>query len=138
MSRRTPCVGREHPERDDEIVTTFCRSVTPGCEGVIGRTRRFVTKVMGEAMAPASEYQPSGGTRSGAGAALVTLLALAACGDDQQHAATRLDTPARGSSAADPAAGVKTPLDGVAPAFGDGVLAELIGDDATARAAYEK
>ncbi|HEY5951777.1 MAG TPA: hypothetical protein VIV40_40055 [Kofleriaceae bacterium] len=63
---------------------------------------------------------------------------MVACGDDQHQAATRLDTPSRGSSAADPATGVKTELDSVAPAFGDGVLAELTGDDAAARASYER
>ncbi|HEY5922398.1 MAG TPA: hypothetical protein VIV11_12040 [Kofleriaceae bacterium] len=109
---------------------------------------------MGEAKAPASGFQPTGGTSSGVGAALSLLLArvlvlgfvpgfllgfvLGGCGDDQQHAAAQLDRPARGSSAADPATGVKTELDGVAPAFGDGVLAELTGDDTAARAAYEK
>lgn len=89
-------------------------------------------------MAPASGYRPSGGTRSGAGAALVLLLALVACGDGRQPRKAQLDTPARASSAADPATGVRTELDGVAVTFGDGVLAELTGDDAAARAAYER
>lgn len=89
-------------------------------------------------MAPASGYQPTGGTRSGAGATLVFLLAVVACGDDQHHEAKQLDTPSHGSNAADPAAGVRTELDGVATAFGDGVLAELTGDDAAARASYER
>ena len=57
--------------------------------------------------------------------ALVAALALVACGDGQHHPATHLDTPPRASNAADPAAGVRTELDGVAPAFGEGVLAEL-------------
>lgn len=34
--------------------------------------------------------------------------------------------------------GMTTELDSVAPAFGDGVLAELTGDDAAARASYER
>ena len=93
---------------------------------------------MGEAMAPASGYRPSGGTRSGAGAALTLWIALAACGDDHHKAPVQPETPARGSTAADPAAGVTTDLDGPAPAFGDGVLAELTGDDDTARASYER
>jgi hypothetical protein len=70
--------------------------------------------------------------------ALAILLVLTACGDDQHRSATHLDTPARGSSAADPATGIKTELDSAAPAFGDGVLAELTGDDASARASYEQ
>jgi len=124
--------------RSDNVVTWFCDSVTARYEAVISALRRVGTKVMGEAMAPASGYQPSGRARPGAGAALVLLLALVACGDDQQQATTRPDTPARGSAAADPATGVKTELDGAAPLFGDGVLAELTGDDAGARASYER
>jgi hypothetical protein len=111
--------------------------VTAAREVVSSFARRLDTKVMGEAMAPASKYQPSGGTRFGAGATLVLMFALVACGDDQHRATAQPDTPARGSSAADPATGVKTELDSVAPAFGDGVLAELTGDDAAARASYE-
>jgi hypothetical protein len=124
----------------DTIVTTFCYSVTSRCEAVISACRRLVTTVMGEAMAPASEYQPSGGTYSGVGAklSLVLVLALVACGDDQHRGPAQPDTPPRGSSAADPATGVKTELDTIAPAFGDGVLAELTGDDASARASYEQ
>jgi hypothetical protein len=68
----------------------------------------------------------------------VVLLALIACGDGKQRPAAHHDTPARGSGAADPAAGVKTELDGVAPAFGDGVLAELTGDNVAARVSYER
>jgi hypothetical protein len=128
----------------DNNVTTFCESVTPGCEAVISARRRLATKVMGEAMASASGYQPSGGTCSGAGATLVMLLAVACtvvvggCGDDRRHEATHADHVARGSGAADPATGVRTVLDSAAPAFGDGVVAELTGDDATARASYER
>jgi hypothetical protein len=125
--------------RSDKVVTTFCDSVTPGCEAVISASRRLATTVMGEAMAPASAYQPSGGTYSGVGALLSLLIALVvACGDDQERPTAQPDTPAHGSGAADPALGVKTELDSVAPAFGDGVAAELTGDDAAARAAYEQ
>ena len=70
--------------------------------------------------------------------ALICAVALAACGDDNPHAQAHLDTPAHAGSAADPAVGVKTELDGNAPAFGDGVLAELTGDDTAARKAYEQ
>ena len=38
---------------------------------------------------------------------------------------------------ADPATGVTTELDGIAPAFGDAVIAELAGDEAGARAAFQ-
>lgn len=91
-------------------------------------------------MAPASGYQPSGGKHSGAGAALTFLIAVlaAACGDDHRQPAAQPGTRAPRSSAADPATGVTTELDGVAPAFGDGVLAELTGDDVAARASYER
>lgn len=91
-------------------------------------------------MAPASEYQPSGGKRSGAGAppVFLVLIALAACGDDQQRATTTRAPAAHGSNAADLALGMTTELDGSAPSFGKGVLAELTGDDVAARAAYEQ
>lgn len=69
---------------------------------------------------------------------LLALLALVGCGDDQHHATAHHDTPARGSSTADPATGIKTELDSDAPAFGDGVLAELTGNDVDARASYER
>ncbi|HSD91097.1 MAG TPA: hypothetical protein VLB44_26425 [Kofleriaceae bacterium] len=85
-------------------------------------------------------------TGSGVGAApsfrraLLALLAFAlvACGDDQPRGSSRPATAAHGSNAADPAAGVTTDLDGPAPAFGDGVLAELTGDETAARASYER
>jgi len=68
----------------------------------------------------------------------LVVLALAACGDDQPRGSSRPAATAHGSNAADPAAGVTTDLDGPAPAFGDGVLAELTGDEAAARASYER
>jgi hypothetical protein len=134
------CAGPEARERSDTIVTTFCDSVTTEHEAVITGRRRLVTTEMGEAMAPASEYQPSGGTRSGVGAKLSLLIValLVACGDDQARPTAQPTVPARSVSAADPATGVKTELDSAAPAFGDGVVAELTGDDAAARASYEQ
>ena len=69
---------------------------------------------------------------------VAALLCLIACGDD---AAPRTPAPAVAAAsraAADPAQGVTTELDGAAPGFGEGLLAELAGDDATARAAFDK
>jgi hypothetical protein len=64
--------------------------------------------------------------------------ALSGCGDDSHVVAPQPPTTTRGSTAADPATGVTTELDGSAPSFGDGVLAELTGDDAAARDSYER
>ncbi len=91
-------------------------------------------------MAPASGYQPSGGKRSGVGAALtlLTVVFACACGDDHQQPQAQPGAPARESSAADPATGVTTELDGLAPAFGEGVIAELTGDHVAARTSYER
>jgi hypothetical protein len=128
-------------DRDDNIVTTFCDLVTPRCEARISCRRRLDTKVMGEAMAPASESTPSGGNyNSGVGAklSLLVLLALAACNDDGRRAEPLALPTAAQPSVADPASGITTELDGIAPEFGDAVIAELTGDDASARAAFEK
>lgn len=74
-----------------------------------------------------------------AGATLVFVLAtLLGCGDDTHHRAPPADRPAHDDSVADPAQGVTTDLDGVAPELGDGLVAELTGDDEAARAAYEE
>ena len=65
-------------------------------------------------------------------------LALAACTDDGPPRAAPITPPSASRTAADPAQGVTTELDGAAPAFGDGLLAELTGDEPAARAAFEK
>lgn len=65
-------------------------------------------------------------------------LLLAACGDPEQRPPIIELTPAADRTAADPAEGVQTELDGAAPAFGDAVLAELTGDEAAARAGFER
>jgi hypothetical protein len=93
---------------------------------------------MGEAMAPASGFQPSGGRRSGAGAALVFLIALVACGDSPRATAPPPPAPTQSRSAADPAEGVTTDLDGVAPTYSAALVAELQGDEAAARAGFER
>lgn len=68
----------------------------------------------------------------------LVLLAIVGCGDDGRIVAPQPPATANGSNAADPATGVTTELDGAAPAFGDGVLAELTGDDTAARTSYER
>lgn len=130
-------------KRDDKIVTSFCDVVTSRDEVKILVPQGFGTKGMGEAMAPASRFNSSGGASFGAGAKpsilIAALLALAACRDDG-HAA-RSSTTAPGvtqPSVADPATGITTDLDGIAPEFGDAVIAELAGDETGARAAFQK
>jgi hypothetical protein len=141
MSPRIPYVGAGIVGRDDNIVTTFCGSVTPRCEAANRSLARFATKELGEAMAPASEREPSGGTCFGAGAPPVffaVLLALAACGDDGPSTINATPAQHAGSAVADPARGMHTVLDVSAPSFGEALLAELTGDDAGARAGFER
>ncbi|MDB4957022.1 MAG: hypothetical protein JWO36_4591 [Myxococcales bacterium] len=124
-------------------MTTFCDLVTPRCEVDINAPCRLDTKVMGEAMASASESQPSGEDNSGAGAkpsfrvlaGLVVL--LAACGDDGRVVVPQPTISTKSRAAADPAEGIATDLDGAAPVFSQAVIAELTGDDASARAGFE-
>ena len=90
---------------------------------------------VGEAMAPASGVRKV----TGAGVALSFLvLLLSACSNDDPRATHRPTTASLGPNTADPSLGVTTELDGPGAAFGDGVLAELTGDDGAARDAYEK
>jgi hypothetical protein len=105
---------------------------------MLSRAPSLDTKVMGEAMAPASGFQPSGGSSPGVGAALVFLLALVACGDDPHASAPPPPTPTQSRAAADPAEGVTTELDGVAPTYSVALVAELQGDEAAARAGFER
>jgi hypothetical protein len=135
---------------DDNIVTRFCEVVTPPDTTAKLRRARLATTEMGEAMAPAPESPPSGGNRSGAGAAPIlrwrglvlavssgAWLGLVAC-DDGPPAPRSPQVVAPGRAAADPALGVTTPLDGAAPQLVAAVLAELIGDAATARTGFER
>jgi len=70
---------------------------------------------------------------------LVTLLvALLACSDTEEPRPRTAVAADHDRVAADPAIGSTTELDGAAPAFGDAVLAELTGDEAAARTAYER
>lgn len=113
-------------------MTTFCKHVTlPAADrGLLDR---------GEVNAPASRT-PIGGHGRGAGAAPLWALAvlLAACGDPAARPPLAEAPPVADRTAADPAEGVKTELDGVAPAFGDAVLAELTGDEAAARDGFSR
>lgn len=73
-----------------------------------------------------------------ASATLVFVLAtVLGCGDDTHHRTPPANRPQHDDSVADPAQGVTTDLDGVAPELGDGLVAELTGDDQAAREAYE-
>jgi len=126
-------------------VTSFCDVVTSCDELKILARRGFGTKGMGEVMAPASRSNSSGGADRGAGAkpsfrlAALVLCALAACHDDGHAARSAGTAPgATQPSVADPATGVTTELDGIAPEFGDAVIAELAGDEAGARTAFQK
>lgn len=126
----------------DNIVTTFCDLVTSRCEARINVTSRLAIKVVGEAMAPVSELNepPPGGKCSGIGAkpTFLLLLLLAACSDDGARARPTSAPANIAPSVADPAAGMTTELDGIAPQFGDAVITELAGDDAAAAAAFQK
>jgi len=125
-------------------VTTFCEVVTPRHNAATLRRARLATKDVGEAMAPAPESPPSGGNRSGAGAAPIVRLALAAwlglaaCGPDAPPPPPLQVGSAPDRAAADPARGVTTPLDGAGPALAAAVLAELTGELAAARAGFER
>jgi tetratricopeptide (TPR) repeat protein len=69
---------------------------------------------------------------------LAAVLSLTACSDEDEAPRAPIPEIVHGRSAADPAIGATTELDGAAPAYGDAVLAELIGDESAARAAYER
>jgi tetratricopeptide (TPR) repeat protein len=125
------------------VVTTFCRSMTGACARSAVRSCLRI----GEAKAPVPEPRRSRSC-SGAGAALISaaltcavlmcaVLAIA-CGDDTPPASTEPAPSVSPRAAADPAAGMVSELDGVAATFGDAVLAELTGEHATARAAFER
>src|SRR4051812_37359164 len=103
---------------DDNIVTTFCESVTSWCEPMKVRAERLATTVMGEAMASAPGHPA--GKRSGAGVTPFFLLIamLAACGDDGPRTPQVPSVPSLvRPPAADPSIGMTTELDGASPEF---------------------
>jgi hypothetical protein len=71
-------------------------------------------------------------------AALLLAVATLGCNDDNPRATQHPTVPLHGESVADPAQGVTTELDGIAPELGDGLIAELIGNDTAARESYER
>ena len=95
--------GRGRPRERDEIVTTFCESVTSRCKEANGRRPVLGTTSVGEAMAPASGVRKV----TGAGVALSFLvLLLSACSDDDPHSTHRPTAQMLGSGAADPSRGL--------------------------------
>ncbi len=121
------------------IVTTFCDLVTSAHKAKTALTHGFVINAVGEAKAPASDLEPFGSRQPGAGAALTIFaaLAIAACGGDDHRAAPMMTAPVASPSVANPAVGVTTQLDGTAPELGVAIIAELVGDDAAARTAFQ-
>jgi hypothetical protein len=120
----------------DGVVTTFCRSVTASAARAADRACLRI----GEAKTPVPERRRSR-PRSGPGVALIGALAAvlaAACTDDTQPTTTEPAPTISPRAAADPATGMVSELDGVASTFGDAVLAELTGEPAVARAAFER
>jgi hypothetical protein len=70
-------------------------------------------------------------------AGLVAVLATG-CTDDSHRVPRHTTQPLHGDSVADPAIGVTTDLDGIVPELGDGLVAEITGNDVDARASYEQ
>ena len=66
------------------------------------------------------------------------VLLIGACGDDARAPSVEPVHTAMGRSVADPADGITTDLDGVAPRLSQAVMAELTGDDAAARKGFEQ
>ena len=92
----------------------------------------------GESDTPARARSPFGGRLARVGVVALLALTIIACDDAEQRRTPAEPTPPVDRSAADPAEGIATELDGASPAFGDAVLAELTGDEAAARAGFER
>jgi hypothetical protein len=69
---------------------------------------------------------------------VVGFMVLLGCAEDDRPPPHRNSEVPTSEQVADPALGMTTDLDGVAPVYGDGLLAELTGDEAAARASYER
>ncbi|MCX5743859.1 MAG: hypothetical protein NT062_15320 [Proteobacteria bacterium] len=65
-------------------------------------------------------------------------MGLAACGDEPPPRPSSTTPTIAVTATADLAVGMTTELDGATPGFADAVLAELTGDDVTARAGFER
>ena len=68
----------------------------------------------------------------------VAVAALGGCTDDTPRPDVPDNVTPVDRSAANPAEGVTTELDGAAPAYGEALLAELAGDEASARVGFER
>jgi hypothetical protein len=71
-------------------------------------------------------------------AALALSLALSGCGDERRTVPPAAAPPPGERAVADPALRISPEQDAAAISFGGGVLAEVTGDEAAARAAYER
>ncbi|MGE0872698.1 MAG: hypothetical protein AB7P03_29350 [Kofleriaceae bacterium] len=69
---------------------------------------------------------------------IAVVLALAGCGADERAKPVPEQPLAASRAAADPAVGMTTELDGISPVFGEALMAELTGDEAAARAGFER
>lgn len=68
----------------------------------------------------------------------LVLLLLLGCNDPSRRQTAPTSGPPPNRAGADPAAGMTTELDRPTVSFGDAVLAEMMGDDASARAGFER
>jgi len=102
------------------------------------RQRRLGTSGVGEAMASAPRRRPLGRILGAAVTPVLLLLMVVACSDEPVARSHDIPRPTPVNPSADLSIGMTTELDGAAPTFADAVLAELTGDDATARTAFEK
>ncbi len=124
--------------------------VTSRCKPVTGRRRVSGIVDHGTASALAAGSQPGGNPAEATPAVpplvpvvlpflapFVLASIVLACGSETRRPSVPDRAPAVDRSAADPALGIRTYLDGEAPRFGEALLAELTGDEAGAAALYK-